>query len=271
MARARDPNGADNIPAQSQAPISHGRLMAERSNPPDSDAGAPGLSHERGNGSFFGRRKGHPLRDHQAQLMQTLLPHLAVTIDDAPTDLRALFGDDINDLRIEIGFGGGEHLVAQALAHPRTGFIGVEPYINGMAKILVLIEKHNIANIRLFTGDAAQLLAWLPEASFARIDLIHPDPWPKRKHWKRRFVQPTNIAAIARCLATQGEFRFVSDIADYNAWTLAHVLRSNLFDWTAEKADDWRAPWPGFTPTRYGQKAVREGRVANYFIFRKAI
>ena len=142
--------------------------------------------------------------------MQTLLSHLAVTIDDAPTDLRALFGDDINDLRIEIGFGGGEHLVAQALAHPRTGFIGVEPYINGMAKILVLIEKHNIANIRLFTGDAAQLLAWLPEASFRRIDLIHPDPCPRRKHWKRRFVQVATIATTQRAAAgdCRGRFRF---------------------------------------------------------------
>ena len=140
-------------------------------------------------------------------------------------------------MRLEIGFGGGEHLVAEALAFPDTGFIGCEPYVNGMAKILAQIEAHNIANIRLFAGDAAELLAWAPPHSLARIDLIHPDPWPKRRHWKRRFVQDATVAAMARILKPVGEFRFVSDIDDYCAWTLAHLLRSPDFDWTAERAD----------------------------------
>ena len=219
--------------------------------------------------AFFGRRKGHKLRQHQADLIAHLLPHLALDPAAPATTVADLFDPPAQELRLEIGFGGGEHLVAEALTHPATGFIGCEPYVNGMAKILAQIESHNINNIRLFAGDAAELLAWLPPASLARIDLIHPDPWPKRRHWKRRFVQDATVAAMARAIRPGGEFRFVSDIADYCAWTLWHLLRSPEFDWTAERADDWRLPWPGYTMTRYGQKAAREGRVANYLRFRR--
>ncbi|WP_315716929.1 MULTISPECIES: tRNA (guanine(46)-N(7))-methyltransferase TrmB [unclassified Bradyrhizobium] len=221
-----------------------------------------------GQGSFFGRRKGHKLRAHQAGLVDNLLPHLALDLA-APAEavLPTLYDPPVDALRLEIGFGGGEHLAAEAKAFPTTGFIGCEPYVNGMAKILSAIEADNIGNIRLVAGDAAELLAWLPPQSLQRIDLIHPDPWPKRRHWKRRFVQDATIAAMARVLKPGGEFRFVSDIADYCAWTLWHLLRSPEFAWTAERADDWRLPWLGYTMTRYGRKATREGRVANYLIF----
>jgi len=222
-------------------------------------------------GSFFGRRKGHKLRAHQAGLIENLLPQLALDITGpAPASLADLFGPDTNDARLEIGFGGGEHLVAEARDALTTGFIGCEPYVNGMAKILAQIEARAIGNIRLFAGDAAELLAWLPPQSLSRIDLIHPDPWPKRRHWKRRFVQDATIAAMARVLKRGGEFRFVSDIADYCAWTLWHLARSADFVWLAERADDWRLPWAGYTMTRYGQKAEREGRLAAYLRFRRA-
>ena len=149
-------------------------------------------------------------------------------------------------------------MIAQARERPNTGFIGVEPFVNGMAKALAAIESGNLRNIRLHFDDAANLIAWLPEASLARIDLIHPDPWPKRRHWKRRFVQDEMMARLARILRPGGEFRFVTDIADYAAWTLAACfLRSSDFEWTARCADDWRKPWPGFTPTRYHAKAAR--------------
>src|SRR5260370_1015757 len=156
-----------------------------------------------------------------------------------------------DDIILEVGFGGGEHLIAEALAFPKVGFIGCEPYVNGMAKILAQIEAHAIGNIRLFAGDAAELLAWAPPRSLARIDLIHPDPWPKRRHWKRRFVQDATVAAMARVLSPNGEFRFVSDIADYCAWTLALLSRSPHFVCTAERASDWRLPWADYTMTRY--------------------
>src|SRR5271155_6225413 len=185
--------------------------------------------------AFFGRRKGHRLRKRQAELIETLLPRLAIDFGrPAPADPTALFPTAVSDVQLEIGFGGGENLIAQAAAMPQTGFIGVEPFANGMAKALAAIESANLHNIRLHFDDATSLMAWLPGASLARIDLIHPDPWPKRRHWKRRFVQDTTIAAMARALKPQGEFRFVSDISDYCAWTLAHFARSPDFRWTAE-------------------------------------
>jgi len=221
-------------------------------------------------GAFFGRRKGHKLRTHQADLVDNLLPHLALqTGAPAPADLAGLFDPPARSVRVEIGFGGGEHLAAEAQAFPQQGFIGCEPYVNGMAKILAQIEARNIANIRLFEGDAAELLAWAPPHSLDRIDLIHPDPWPKRRHWKRRFVQDETVAAMARVLKPGAEFRFVCDIDDYVAWTLKHLARSRDFVWIAERADDWRLPWDGYTMTRYGRKAAREGRRAVYLRFRR--
>jgi tRNA (guanine-N7-)-methyltransferase len=172
-------------------------------------------------------------------------------------------------VRLEIGFGGGEHLVHEAESFPRTGFIGVEPFINGMAKALAAIEARKLTNIRLHHGDATDLFDWLPPASLSRFDLLYPDPWPKRRHWKRRFVQDKSIAAIARIVRRGGEFRFASDIPDYVAWTLLRFLRSPDFVWSAERADDWRLPWPGFSGTRYEAKAKREGRTPCYLMFRR--
>ena len=221
-------------------------------------------------GALFGRRKGHKLRAHQADLIEQLLPRLSLDIaGPSPPDLADLFDPRADEVRLEIGFGGGEHLIAEARAFANVGFIGCEPYVNGMAKILTQIEAHNIGNVRLFAGDATELLAWLPPHSLARIDLIHPDPWPKRRHWKRRFVQDATVDAMARVLKPDGEFRFVSDIDDYCAWTLAHLARAPDFVWTAERADDWRLPWADYTMTRYGRKAEREGRHAAYLQFRR--
>ena len=221
-------------------------------------------------GALFGRRKGHKLRAHQADLIEHLLPRLSLDVaGPSRPDLAELFDPRADEIRLEIGFGGGEHLIAEACALAQVGFIGCEPYVNGMAKILTQIEAHNIGNVRLFAGDATELLAWLPSHSLSRIDLIHPDPWPKRRHWKRRLVQNATVNAMARVLKPDGEFRFVSDIDDYCAWTLAHLARSPEFVWTAERADDWRLPWADYTMTRYGRKAEREGRHAAYLRFRR--
>jgi len=244
-------------------------MSAAGSDPSDRDA-SPDDAAAHPHGSFFGRRKGHKLRAHQADLIEHLLPRLSLDIGSAGSpDLAALFEPPVDDVRLEIGFGGGEHLIAEARAFPKLGFIGCEPYVNGMAKILTQIEAHAVGNIRLFAGDAAELLAWVPPRSLARIDLIHPDPWPKRRHWKRRFVQDATVAAIARALTPHGEFRFVSDIDDYCAWTLAHLTRAPDLAWTAERADHWRLPWADYTMTRYGRKAEREGRRAAYLRFRR--
>jgi tRNA (guanine-N7-)-methyltransferase len=231
--------------------------------PPMSEA-----AHKR-TGAFFGRRKGHALRPRQAALLDTLLPQLALDLTEpAPADLRTLF-ESVDAVRLESGFGGGEHLIAEAERNPRTGFIGIEPFVNGMAKALAAIDERKLRNIRLHHGDATEVLPWLPAASLARFDLLYPDPWPKRRHWKRRFVQDASVEAIARTLRPDGEFRFASDIPDYVAWTLVRLRRSPHFVWTAERADDWRKPWAGFDGTRYEAKAKREGRVPCYLIFKR--
>ena len=221
-------------------------------------------------GAFFGRRKGKKLRPRQALLLDALLPRLAIDLSTpAPTDPSELFPEPADDVSLEIGFGGGEHLIAEAERHPGAGFIGIEAFTNGMAKALAAIEARNLRNIRLHHGDATDLLAWLPRGFLARIDLIYPDPWPKRRHWKRRFIQPASIAELARVLRPGGDFRFVTDIAGYAAWTLTRVMRSPYFTWTAERAADWKLPWPGFAGTRYEAKAKRVGRLPCYLIFKR--
>jgi tRNA (guanine-N7-)-methyltransferase len=220
--------------------------------------------------AFFGRRKGHKLRPHQAQLIDTLLPRLAVDLTHpAPADLGALFPVLVTEVHLEIGFGGGESMIAQAREQAHMGFIGVEPFVNGMAKALAAIEGNGLRNVRLHFDDAVSLIAWLPAMSLTRIELVHPDPWPKRRHWKRRFIQDEMVAQLARILRQGGEFRFVTDIPDYAAWTLQRLLRSREFEWTAQCADDWRKAWPGFTATRYHAKAAREERASCFLVFRK--
>jgi tRNA (guanine-N7-)-methyltransferase len=221
-------------------------------------------------GGFYGRRKGHPLRSAQAGLFETLLPLLAIDLSKpAPSDLTDLFGTPVQDVRLEIGFGGGEHLLSEAAQHPATGFIGAEPFLNGMAKALAAIQAGAVDNIRLHHAEASELLDWLPPASLSGIDLLYPDPWPKKRHWKRRFVSSENLRRFARLLRPGAAFRFATDWADYAAWTLAHIHRQPEFSWTAERADDWRLPWAGWPGTRYEAKALREGRVPAYFVFRR--
>jgi tRNA (guanine-N7-)-methyltransferase len=220
--------------------------------------------------SFFGRRKGHKLRDRQATLLTTLLPRLALDLTrPAPAGLAELFPSPVSEIQLEIGFGGGENLIAQATAQPAHGFIGVEPFVNGMAKALAAIDSTALKNIRLHFDDAGNLMKWLPDSSLARIELIHPDPWPKRRHWKRRFVQDETIAQFARLLRRGGEIRFVTDVSGYAAWTLQRFLRSADFEWTAQCADDWRRPWPSFGGTRYHSKAARQERAPCFLIFRR--
>jgi len=230
----------------------------------------PDSSKDQAKRAFFGRRKGHPLRTRQVALFDTLLPRLAPDLSKpAPADLRTLFDVPLDTVRLEIGFGGAEHLINQAIANPRCGFIGSDAFVNAIAKALVAIDDPKLGNIRLHFGDASALIDWLPAGGLARIDLLYPDPWPKRRHWKRRFIQDDSLTRLARILSAGGELRFATDIADYAAWALARVLRSPDFVWTAEVASDWRNPWPDFCGTRYEAKAKREGRVPAYFIFRR--
>ena len=220
--------------------------------------------------SFYGRRKGQQLRGRQQRLMDELLPTLRLDPSSAlEGELQVCFAKAADTTHLEIGFGGGEHLVHQALTHPDINYIGVEPFINGMAKILGRIDDEGLSNIRLFDDDATQILDWLPPECLDQIDLLYPDPWPKKRHWKRRFVSQVNLERIWRVLKPGGRFRFASDIDTYVNWTLQHVHDHGKFSWTARTSSDWKQPWEGWLRTRYEAKAIREGRPPCYLVFAK--
>lgn len=220
--------------------------------------------------AFFGRRVGKPLRHGQAQAVETLLPERAVDLSrPAPADLSTLFPNQPAEIRLEIGFGGGEHLIHRADERPDVGFIGVEPFVNGMAKALMAIAEKGLPNVRLSREDAIRVLDWLPDASLDRILLLYPDPWPKKRHWKRRFVGRDNLDRFARVLKPGGEFWFASDIETYVDWTLGHTRAHPAFRWTATRPGDWREPWAGWPGTRYEAKAFREGRTGVYLTFQR--
>ncbi|MGI2032750.1 tRNA (guanosine(46)-N7)-methyltransferase TrmB [Rhizobium panacihumi] len=220
--------------------------------------------------AFFGRRKGKPLRERQAETMDTVLPALSVDLNvEAPKDLGELFPFTPERIRLEIGFGGGEHLVHRAQEEPTTGFIGVEPFVNSMAKLLGRVGELDLKNVRVYADDATQLLDWMPEACVDRIDLLYPDPWPKKKHWKRRFVSQVNLTRFHRVLKPGGVFCFASDIDTYVNWTLTHCHDHGGFAWTAEEPADWLTPFAGWPGTRYEAKAKREGRSSAYLTFKR--
>ncbi len=216
----------------------------------------------------YGRRKTKPLSARKARLMGELLPQLRVDLaKEAPSPLTALFPVPVNEVWLEIGFGSGEHLLWQAERHKEIGFIGCEPFINGMASLLGAIEERGLVTIRVYDGDAREVLAWLPARSICRIFLLFPDPWPKRRQQKRRLLASETIGECARVLVTGGEFRFASDSGDYAADALLLMRKSGAFVWTAERADDWRErpfDWP---ETRYERKSSSEGRKAAYLTF----
>ncbi|POR44497.1 tRNA (guanine(46)-N(7))-methyltransferase TrmB [Methylobacterium sp. V23] len=221
--------------------------------------------------AFYGRRKGKRLRAGQEQRLSELLPTLRLTLPPAGErlDPPRLFPVPVDEVWLEIGFGGGEHLAAQAAAHPRTGIIGAEPFVNGVVKLLRAVDEAALRNVRIWDEDATALLAALPDASLARVYLLYPDPWPKRRQRKRRFVSDGALAEIARVLRPDGVFRFASDIDDYAGWTLVRAARCPDLAWTAEAARDWTQPWSGWPGTRYEAKALAAGRPPSYLEFRR--
>jgi tRNA (guanine-N7-)-methyltransferase len=198
--------------------------------------------------------------------MRTLLP--AVALDASrPIDPDALFPAAPAALWLEIGFGGGEHLAAAARAAPKAGFLGCEAFRNGVAKALKLIDEGGLRNIRLYEGDARAVVAALPDTALDGVYLLYPDPWPKRRQRKRRLLSDEMLERLARVMRHGAELRFATDIDDNAGWTLARILRSAHFAWTPRSARDWCEPWPGWSATRYEQKAQREGRRPAYFTF----
>lgn len=208
---------------------------------------------------LYGRRQGHRLREGQAALVERLLPTLEVPAT-GPLDSALLFGDD-RPVEVEIGFGKGEHMAGQATARPGHGFIGCEPFLDGVVGALMKIDETGIANIRLHMGDALDVLERLPDASLERVYLLHPDPWPKARHAKRRFVHPAQLPEVARVLKPGAEWRIASDDPTYQEWTAAVLAAQALFD-VPPPATTRPDGWP---PTRYEAKALLAGRRPMYW------
>ena len=220
---------------------------------------------------IYGRRQGKPLTPSRQKLVDELLPRLVVDAADSDTavEINDLFAADIEDLWFEVGFGKGEHRAWQAAHHPNTGFIGCEPFLNGIAGLLGHVEAQSLENVRIFTDDARLLMDRLPDASIGRFFVLFPDPWPKARHHKRRFINPGNLDVIARLLKDGAELRVGTDHMDYCRWTLMQLMRRDDFEWIAAGPDDWRqrpADWP---PSRYEAKALTQGRKSAYLRFRR--
>lgn len=189
-----------------------------------------------------------------------------VNPDRTNLDLRARFGD--RPIWLEVGFGSGEHLVHQAQANPDVAIIGCEPFINGVATLVREIRQAQLENVSVHPDDVRDLFDVLPDACLSKAFLLYPDPWPKSRHHRRRFVTAGYLTALARVLKPGAEFRVATDIPDYVRQTLEEVPRHG-FEWRAEKAADWRRPWADWISTRYEQKALREGRTPHYLTFRR--
>jgi tRNA (guanine-N7-)-methyltransferase len=216
---------------------------------------------------LYGRAQGHPLRAQAQLLVDELLPSLTVPAD-GPLSAERLFGDD-RPLALEVGFGKGEHLAFQAARRPHWGFLGAEPYLNGVAGLLAEIRARGLDNVRIHRGDALDLLERLPDDALEAVYLLHPDPWPKARHAKRRFVNPGPLALVAAKLKPGGEFRIATDHVGYLRHSLGVMQQMEDFEWTAETAEDWtRIPedWPD---TRFAEKARRLGHEVWRLIYRR--
>jgi tRNA (guanine-N7-)-methyltransferase len=217
---------------------------------------------------LYGRSKGRPLRAAQSALIEELLPALSVPVE-GPIDSTSLFGD-ARPLHLEIGFGAGEHLATRADMLPDHGFIGVEPFLNGVAAALGHVRDRHLANVRLHMGDALDVLERLPDASLRFVYLLHPDPWPKARHAKRRMINTGPLDLIAAKLEPGGEFRLGTDDPTYCRWAMMVMSGRRDFEWLAESAADFLTRPGGWPETRYEAKARREGREVWYFRYRRA-
>lgn len=216
--------------------------------------------------AFFGRKMGKRLHTHQRELFDSLLPELAIDLPkNGVLDPTTLFKTIPQELIMEIGYGGGEHLARQAAQNPQTRFIGCEVFTGGIGKLLEKINKQDLSNIRLYPDDAIRILKNLPDASLDGVYLLYPDPWPKTRHHKRRFVSQLTLDEMARVIKPGGFFRFATDIEDYANWTLAHILRNSGFAWSQQAPGTWHQPYAGWEPTRYETKAREQGRLKSFY------
>lgn len=218
---------------------------------------------------LYGRRRGRQLRAGQRVLVENLLPDLEMDVAPGfdPVSPRDLFGAEIGEVWLEIGFGGGEHLAWQAKNNPDKGLIGCEPFINGVVKLLGSIRDNDLGNIRLFRDDARLLVERLPVASIGRAFILFPDPWPKLRHHKRRIVSGSVIDLLASALADGAELRIATDDPNYLEWILWHMQRNPAFIWQVKSPRDWRERPDDWPATRYEQKAAAAGRKSAFLSY----
>jgi tRNA (guanine-N7-)-methyltransferase len=205
---------------------------------------------------LYGRRKGPKQSARQAELRRTLFPQLQLALS-AGADPRNYFSPAVQEVWLEVGFGAGEHLYEQAKAHPHIGLIGAEPYEMGTAKLLTKLAEAPLANVRLYEGDGREIIEALPDASLGRFFLLFPDPWPKTRHHKRRFLQMEMLDQLARVLKPGAELRFATDDKSYLPFALERLMAHPGFSWTATGPQDWKTRPPGWPPTRYENKAIK--------------
>ncbi len=219
----------------------------------------------------FGRRSGRKLSTRQQNLLDTLLPRVGLDVSNPPpVRLAELFAGPVETFALEIGFGGAEHLIWQAERHPDTGFIGCEPFIDGVVKALTAIDQRKLTNIRLYANDARDVLRWLPRACIDRAYVLFPDPWPKTRHRKRRLVNAESLAMLAKVMHPgTSRLRVATDIGDYARTLLIAYQHSGQFRWLVDEPGDWRKRPNDWPATRYEQKAVREGRRSYFFAFER--
>lgn len=211
---------------------------------------------------LFGRRKGRPLRKRRTELIDVLLPQLQITLPKPGESLDpdGLFDGPKREVWLEVGFGMGHHLAWQAAHHPDVGFIGAEPFLNGIAGLLGMVDDEELRNVRIQPDDARPLLDALPDASIGRAFVLFADPWPKKRHADRRFIGPENLPRLARVLKDGAELRLASDDMGLVRWMLEHTVKHPDFEWTARRPSDWRIRPDDWPATRYEEKAIAAGR-----------
>lgn len=219
-----------------------------------------GAHAERTRRTLYGRRKGPKLSAHQQLLLDHLFPQYELHLNPG-ADPRSYFSEPVEDVWLEVGFGGGEHLIWQARRHPNVGVIGAEPYVNGIVKLLSQLESAPAGNIKIYAGDARDIIAALPGRSLGKVFILFPEPWPKTRHHKRRLIQMEMLNQLARVMKPGAELRFASDDAGYVEWSLERLMAHPAFEWTDTRAADWQTRPPDWPPTRYEAKELH-GRPA---------
>ena len=219
---------------------------------------------------FYGRRRTHRMRIGRKQAFERLIPELSIKqslLEEELLNPIKLFNENIKSVWLEIGFGSGEHLFDHALSRPDVGFIGCEPYIDGIASLCQKIEKNNVKNVRIYIGDAQTILSRLEENVLERLFILFPDPWPKKRHHKRRIISPDTIPLIYKSMIRGGELRVASDEISYIRWILMHMNRSGKFNWRVKNCNDWKVRPSDWPQTRYEMKAISKGKKPIFLIY----